>query len=122
MKIESDKALLLILTIISFVGLMVFPFLARMYTFESWIQYHYRVEGTEIATPAFLVAQRDLWWLWFSFPVAIVTSFIGLFIDKINVRTQIIVLFTLFFIFSVSLIACLHKTFWIWLSTFGKMW
>jgi hypothetical protein len=121
MKIQSDKAVLSILTTISFVGLMVFPFLARIYTFESWIQYHYRVEGTEIATPAFLVAQRDLWWLWFSFPVATVASFIGLFVGKINVRTQTVVLYALIFIFYVVLIVCLHKTFWIWLSTFGTM-
>lgn len=121
MKIKSDKAVLLILTMISFVGLMVFPFLARTYTFESWVQYHYRVEGTEIAEPGFLVAQRDLWWLWFSFPVATFASFIGLVVGKIKVRTQTIVLFTLILIFSVVLITCLHKTCWIWLSTFGRM-
>jgi len=121
MKSEFDKVAISFLTLISFFGFMIFPFLAHFYTFEAWIQYCYYFEGTETKTPVFLAIQSDLWWLYFLFPAAVAISFAALLIGKINIRTQTIALYTLIFIFCIVLIACLHTTFSIWLSKFGAM-
>jgi hypothetical protein len=121
MNMKTEKKLTILLTVLTLAGLFVFPFLMRTYAFEAWIQFHYRVEESKATTPAFLVFQRDLWWLWFSFPVAALISAILFLIEKQTMRSQLVVLCCLLLVFGSALVAYVHKTFWIWLSTFGRM-
>jgi hypothetical protein len=109
------------LSAIALLALSIYPFFARHYFYESFMQFNYALGAEPVDSPKFLETHMSFWWLWFAFPLVLVASTILYAKSALSEHWQLCVVGIVLGTFVVGTWLCFHLHATAWLRTFGKI-